>query len=244
MSAPTWLLDGNRARLNLQAFSVLVDADRPVDGLSQLLVADQAWKMASLFSIVGATLSARPPTLVDWYVRGNDLAATYETSHVDAARLDIQWSAAESQNHAPWSARLDMLVSVRTDRLDWQPDVRLQSSVPSSEVRHIAAESPASCTLGRADPAVRCHWFQPSHCTWSLVLMIHPADVLASALEGDGSLPPTSKLIYHLFRPEMLEKGVILRARARALIVSAGVNAEAIAGCYEQFIAADPPLGI
>ena len=34
----------------------------------------------------------------------------------------------------PWLARIDLLVSVRTDRLDWRHDVRLESVLPEVTV--------------------------------------------------------------------------------------------------------------
>jgi hypothetical protein len=41
-----------------------------------------------------------------------------------------------------------------------------------------------------------------------------------------------------------LEKGVILRARARAWFLPSGVDPVAAAACFSDFTAADPPLGV
>jgi hypothetical protein len=75
---------------------------------------------------------------------------------------------------------------------------------------------------------------------WSLAVMIHPADL--SHLELTTA-PAASHLRHQLYRTESLEKGVILRARARAWFLPFGVDRAAVAACLAEFAAADPPLG-
>ena len=85
---------------------------------------------AACWASAGSIQSAATATLADWHVRGDDLIAVYETGQPDAARVDLLWHAARPAAGDPWLARIDLLVSVRTDRLDWRHDVRLESVLP------------------------------------------------------------------------------------------------------------------
>ena len=99
-------------------------------GWRRLSVLDRPWSGGRLLGVTGSIQSAAATTLADWHVRGDDLIAVYETGHPDAARVDLLWHAARPAAGDPWLARIDLLVSVRTDRLDWRHDVRLESVLP------------------------------------------------------------------------------------------------------------------
>ena len=145
----------------------------------------------------------------------------------DAARLDLLWHAARPVAAVPWLARIDLLVSVRTDRLDWRHDVRLESLLPEIT----AVDSMDNAFHGAARG-------------WSLAVMVHPADLGRQKLIAAVELSAANRLQQQLFRTQSLEKGVILRARARAWFLPPDVGRSAMAACFAEFAAADPPLGI
>ena len=228
MDSKCWLLQGRVARLNLRGVSLAFNADCPSAGLAEITVSDWPWSGACLLGVAGSIQSATSPMLTDWHVRGDDLIAAYETGQPDAARVDLLWHAAGPVAGDPWLARIDLLISVRTDRLDWRHDVRLESVLP--EVTAVEKLD----SIGNFFTAAG----------WSLAVMVHPADLSRQVLAAELSPSVTYSLRHQLFRMETLEKGVILRARARAWFLPSGVDGTAVAPCFAEFAAADPPLGI
>ena len=59
---------------------------------------------------------------------------------------------------------------------------------------------------------------------WSLAVMVHPADLGRQELTAEAAPSATRRLRQQLFRTESLEKGVILRGRARAWFLPSGVR--------------------
>ena len=96
------------------------------------------------------------------------------------------------------------------------------------------------------------NWFAVNDWDWSLDLMVHSSDLRGRELKTALGLPGARLLRHELFPTETLEKGVILRARAVALIVHAGAELQALhrymhefgAAKMREFLAADPPLGV
>jgi hypothetical protein len=228
MNPKCWLLQGQVARLELPGFSLAFDAERPAQGLVEMSIIDRPWVGGRLLGVAGSIQSALTTTLTDWHARGDDLIAVYETSQPDAARLDLLWHAVRPGAGDPWLARVDLLVSVRTDRLDWRCDVRLESELPEVTME-VRSDWTGSVFAARV---------------WSLALMVPPADLRSQELTVAGAESANCRLRHQLFRTESLEKGVILRARARAWFLPSGARAAAVAGCFAEFAAADPPLGI
>ena len=230
MPSQTWLLEGNTARLNLLGMRAAVNATQPARGLGSIAVNGHSWPDAQLLGISALALESVSVLLADWHVCGKDLFAVYETGPPDAARIDLCWSAADSSDGHPWLARIDLLASVRTDRLDWQPDITLQSRLRATRPTHLLDAAKARFHALAIGEAI-------------VVEMVHPADFRRGAMQAedrDGIL----YLRHRLFQPESLEIGVILRARACAMFLPGDVDASAVAKCYSDFAAADPPLGI
>jgi len=226
MNPKYWLLEGHVARLNLPPVALVFDGDRPADGLAMISVLDRSWPGGCLLGISGSIQSAAASTLTDWHVRGDDLIAVYETGDPDAARVDLLWHAARPTAEDPWLARLDLLVSVRTDRLDWRHDVRLESVLPEVTAVEECDSLATVFTVG----------------DWSLAVMVHPADLGRQELTAEAGTSATRRLQHRLFQTQSLEKGVILRGRARAWFLPAGVDRSVLAAHFAAFAAADPPL--
>jgi hypothetical protein len=229
MNPNSWLLEGHVARLVLPGVSLAFDADHPADGLAKIVVLDRPWSRGRLLGITGSIQSAAPTALADWHVRGVDLIAAYETGQPDAARVDLLWHAARAAPGDPWLARIDLLVSVRSERLEWRHDVRLESVLPGVTMVEKFAAS--------------VNVFRETTRGWLLAVMVPPADVDRQELTADGETSATCHLRQQLFPTESLERGVVLRARARAWFLPLGVDRAAVAVCFAEFAAADPPLG-
>jgi hypothetical protein len=228
MNPKCWLLEDRVARLNLPGLSLAVDAASPAGGLAAIVVLDRPWSGGRLLGVAGSIQAAATTTLADWHVRGDDLIASYEVGQPDAARFDLHWHAVRPAAGDPWLARLDLLVSVRTDRLDWRHDVRLESFLPEvTAVEEFASRESVFHAAGRG---------------WSLAVMVHPADLCRQELTAESS--GTLRLQQQLFQTQSLEKGVILRARSRAWFLPSGAGRNEVAACFAEFAAADPPLGI
>jgi len=217
-------LEDHVARLDLPGLSLAFDADRPADGLRSFVILNRPWPGGRLIGVTGSIQSSATATLTDWHVRGDDLIAVYETGQPQAARIDLLWHAVQPSAEGAWLGCIDLLVSVRTDCLDWQHDVCLESVLP--EVAAIEDfDSGANVFAARG---------------WSLAIVVHPADLRHHEVTA---APDGSHLRYQLFRIASLEKGVLLRARARAWFLPSSVDKADVAKCLAEFTAADPPLG-
>jgi len=229
MPSKTWLLDDTCARLELPELKATIDSKLPDRGLIALVAQGIDWKDARLLGVSGSALAAAAATRVEWHVRGDDLVAAYEIGPPDAARIDLSWHAATPDTGDPWFARIDLVVSVRTDRLDWRHDVHVEGDLRGAIARR-DTPSCGGCAQFRAD-------------RWTYVEIVHPADLRCDELSTVANDPEGNLLRRRLFLPETLEKGVILRARTRGLFLPAAAAAETITKCYTDFVATDPPLG-
>ena len=168
---------------------------------------------------VSGSIQSAATTLTDWHVRGDDLIAVYETGQPDAARLDLLWHATRPATGDAWLARIDLLVSVRTDRLDWRHDVRLESILPDVNV------------------AEKCGSLENIFAArgWSLALMIHPADLGHQELTAEAAAighPPFTPAVVS---DRMVGEGRDPSRRARAWFLPAGVDGTAMAACFAEF---------
>jgi hypothetical protein len=72
--------------------------------------------------------------------------------------------------------------------------------------------------------------------------MVHPADFTRIDLVAGEREPGVFRLAYDLFSGR-LEKGVILRARLRCVLLPRDGDLSLTAAHYGSWIAAEPPLG-
>ncbi len=222
MPSNIWSIDGDCAQLSLPGLNAQVDSLSPRHGLSKISVRGAAWNEAHLLGVSGAVLKAAG-SRVEWYARENELVAAYETGAPHSARIDLRWQAVAGISGDPWFARIDFVISVRTDRLDWRHDVSAESDI------HGAAKLP-------------CSSFALTK--WEYAEFIHPADLRKDEPANERKFRMACRLHRRLFQTETLEKGVILRARLRGLFFPVGVEPAVMEACYGEFIASDPPLGI
>jgi hypothetical protein len=144
-----------------------------------------------------------------------------------------------------------LIVSVRTELLDSRPELTVRSELAPTEMLRLVDTEAArfepcrreSCSpLGvrRGDPG--CFAFRLPDVPFTYAEMGHPADCFGAIVAATGAGAESVEVRYRLFA-ERLEKGVILRARVRGVVVDRADDLRRVAACYAAFVAAEPPLG-
>jgi hypothetical protein len=223
-----WKLAAAEARLDFAGLLATVDLSRPQLGLCGL---EYRGRRLESTALLGVELpSSKVPPISDVYVRQSDLIVTYTQTPELPFRVQIYWRTAFGPEQQP---AIDLQISVQTSLLDSQPQVTTATLLPDAALRHFAIDG--------ADAPGR-HGYdlvRPADHEVSYVEMLHPADDPAgsSAIQAsaDGG-------IRHRLFASFLEKGVILRARLRGVLLPRQRDAELAAEAYRLFLAAPPPL--
>ena len=229
MQTVAWQCEGHEARLRLAELAASVRADRPGEGLGQVSVLDHPWPGARLLGVAAMSPDGAADPL-DWHLCGTDLAAAYVDSLDPAVRIDLVWRTIRPGGVDRFLAAVDLIVSLRTERLESRPEVVVESLLPGATV-----------TADR--PAADFHWFWRPNLPWSYVQMAHPADLRRDETATEPGPVAATRLRHFLFPPQPLEKGVILRARVRGVFLPREADAKTAAACYDAMVAAEPPLG-
>jgi hypothetical protein len=147
-------------------------------------------------------------------------------------------------------AALELIVSVQTSLLESMPALTVNSDTAVTELLRLTDvnrsrfETIEAQSSSRFDadgsPAPGCYLFRLPLGEFSYAEMVHPADFRGSTLTpADHSRRVRTG--HALFR-QFLEKGVILRARVRGVLVTRTRDAETVALCYRVFAGGEPPL--
>lgn len=115
-----------------------------------------------------------------------------------------------------------------------------QSQIKDFQGQPIQLTSGVPHTMTQAD-ATGCVLFRPAEADWSLVEMVHPLDFEHDELSHDPEHPDHTRLSHRLFT-QPLEKGVLLRARLRAIIIDRADDLETAALRYAEFTNEPPVL--
>jgi len=241
-----WRLDDHRAQLNLGELQAAVDIAQPGIGLHDIILCGTRIAPASLLAARFAGQDPRQPqTVNDCFIRGRDLVVTYAQVFERPVRLQIYWRALGESGAPGCLAAIDVQVSVQTSLLEAWPALVIHSRLPTQSV----------CQLRRDDAARQAHALNDDAATGSKIAgcwlcrlptvgltygeMAHPADVeREEVVTADAG---TIEVSHHLFS-QPLEKGVILRARARGVFVPIADDSRAMAAAYDRFLAAPLPL--
>ncbi len=250
----TWHLSVPTARLQLHSLAATIDLSRPERGIGEVRFAG-----APLTGVVihAVDLPSSPSTAMavpaEGYVRGPDLAAVYEQSQSQPVRVDALWRAVASAAPGSPLAELDLLLSVRTSALHAPSTMSVRSELPANETLRLvdagSAEYETLNTSGEGpwghspDDGPECLLFRIAGSDLSYAEMVHPADFQQSVLSRSEGADGVACIRHHLFGEQPLEKGVILRARVRGLLLARHGDAESAARHYREFVAAEPPLG-
>jgi len=253
MTSPIWQIHEYSASLRLDQFSAKIELDRPDRGLVEVRVgafslANAQWLGVAVPSLAGGIERGGP----DCYQRGPDLIAAYRESQSWPVRVDVVWRAISPAPSSGLVAGVDLIVSVHTELLDSRPELAVRSDLAPTEILRLV-EAPSACF----EPCRResclpltfesgggpgCFVFRLPGVPLSYAEMSHPADFRGAVLAPSGTGPAMVEVRHRLFA-QRLEKGVILRARVRGVVVDRAQDLRSVAACYAAFAAAEPPLG-
>lgn len=239
---PSWTLTATDATLHIARFQARLNLARPDEGLHVVAWDDAAGTADRLLAVRLAGGESAAPLLPDGhYLRGADLVAAYGESAQRPLQTDIVWRALDG-------AGVELIVSVRTSLWDSRPMLDVVSAVAADEVLGLDAGgflTPLASGLGSEttweSPQPGCLVYRLAGSACSYVEMVHPVDFRHGLVRRPGAPSAPAEVTYRLF-PDSLEKGVILRARLRGLLLARRDDAARAATLYAAFAAGEPPL--
>lgn len=178
---------------------------------------------------------------------GSRLHVTYDAVEPFPVRTEAAWSVALSPRNAV-EAVIDAVLTVGTENLRAQPRFSVRSEVTVIQVLVAEAEHPSQDILWK--PWTPRESLDQVNSTIVLLRLpggklsyleiAHPADCHSSSLVSHGQ--SAVRLERTLFA-STLEKGVILRARLRGVLLDRVDDTAHAASTYAEFIESEPPLG-
>jgi hypothetical protein len=138
---------------------------------------------------------------------------------------------------------------MQTDLLDSHPRISVTTSLPALELWRLTSLEKAEfkqVSLTKAEPQ-QVHYSQGPGCylwrlsgdRWSFAEMLLPSDFHSTEIRSDGA--GMFSLSHRLFE-RSLEKGVILKARVRGVLLDRGRDAVCTLEWYRHLLQSDPPL--
>jgi len=213
----SWTISGTTAVATLGEYQVMVDASIPRSGVSWSSTAKNAFQGSTLQFVEPASAKS-PPVLVDLYVRGSDLVATYDQLPGAEVQPQLYWRLL--QDDSLQAVGVQLLISMQTSLLDSEPKCTVESKLPeartaiwdfiSQDRLGSQPDQPFSVKL----PAIstgRVTWFSVPKQAQSYIEVIYPDDFVSQQVSLGK--------IESCFFAEHLEKGVIRRGRIAGWIV-------------------------
>jgi hypothetical protein len=253
MSMPAWELDQQTARLRLERILARLVLARPDRGLHDVRLETRSLADAELLAVAfPSSAKGEARCSFECHQRGRDLIAAYHESLSWPVCVDTVWRAIRPAEASGMLGGVDLIASVRTALLDTWPELAVRSRVSAVEVMRLADAEAARFEPCGGIPDSECvvdsaagpclFVFRLPGLPFSYAEMTHPADFQGTVLAPSRDAAAVVETRHRLFA-EHLEKGVILRARVRGVVLERAQDLQAAAACYAEFAAADPPLG-
>lgn len=247
--ASYWTWQEHGARLSVACCDAVIACDAPGEGLGEVRVDRAPLPGARLLGFAMTPSPAPPgPVRVAAHLRASDFVAAYEETPGWPFRVDALWRAGELRAGAARAGCVELVLSLCTSLLDARPRLSAQSDLPGAEALRWsgAGFEPVSApwrsgAMGEAPDAPRCLLVRFGQAEWSYAEMVHPADAGATEIAVVGPGRGLLRVRHHLF-PEPLEKGVLLRARVRGLVLPRPEDERLAAEGYRAFAASAHPL--
>lgn len=242
-----WQLAGTSAVWTSPELFARVDLLHPEAGLHDVRVREQPLSGASFLRVETQHAGKGKESLLDAYVRGCDLIATFAQTPARPIRPQIYWRALAHENGQQLGG-LELIVSTQTSLLDADTSLTTWSCVPAGEVLqlrdHLAAQFSRLISLPTevtTENGPGLFLFRPPHADWSYVEMVYPTDFAAARLLAEEGATGLVRLTNTLFA-ERLEKGVIRRGRIRGVFLARSGDESAALAVYDSFVASPLPL--
>lgn len=232
--------DPRRAIYKSADLSFALDILRPCDGLQDLQFNEN-----TVSGLTSLQISPEPPTpksgetVIESYVRGDDLLVNYAQTPARTARPQIEWTSIHTADVHGVQATIAMYTSL----LDSDPTVRTRSVFPAgSLVQPLADGSGEVHELSAGDQvqadSLSAFIFRPEGADWSYAEILFPSDFQGAAIvkSSDGLA-----MEFSLF-PEFLEKGVIRKGRIQALFLQRSNDVATVLAAHERLANAPAPL--
>ena len=240
-----WQLSGTTADWNSPPLAARVDLLAPGVGLQNLCIDSVPLPGASLLCLRTPEQDSAE-TLVDVYVRQDDLVATYAQTAARPVRPQIYWRGLPAA--AGRLGGCELIVSAQTSLLGVDPALSITSLLPTSNVRRLCDEQAAhfepfnpSVGIVAVDSGPGAFLIRAPNAAWSYLELIYPSDFARATLAWDAASQRAVRLTSFLF-PESLEKGVIRRARIRGLFLPRSGDEAAALAAYREFVDSPLPL--
>ena len=247
----TWQIGAQSAEVRCADLSAKLDFSQAARGLYDVRWSDQALIGGDLLGVRLAERSACgqivPSTrwlVADCYSRAADLVVTFAAEGASPVRWQVYWTASVMIVAGECCPMFDVRVSVQTSALDTHLECLLSSRLPGWEASRLAVggAAEASCFLLRPNNAPVASLAAGTGAiaaAGTYIEMVHPADIRNTELAAEAADAPS--LQHHLFDTD-LEKGVIVRARARGLVVPRARDVEIASAAWQAFVSEPPPL--
>ena len=246
-----WHAENSTVRLQLARLSGVVDPLNPAAGIGQLrLDRSPLLDMRVLGVELPAAETSVAASIVEYYVRGGDLVATYAETPARPVRAQIYWHAADGFDRG--IAAVELIASVQTSLLDSRPELTTESKLVAREALQLrdsrraefAPIGPAGVDSDTNEQPERahCYLFRLASEQVSYAEMVHPADAQHSSCRISTSGADLEVQLRHRLFAERLEKGVILRARVQGVWLDREDDQAAAARHYASFATGQLPL--
>ncbi len=211
-----WQLDGSKASFRSTHLTGRLDVEVPAAGVTDLAVAIHPDRPRTSIdaAIMKLMLPDGAPLLIDAYVRGIDLVATYSESPNHPCQSRIYWRVESEADYFG----IQILISVQTPLLDAYPDLKIVSQLTQNATRidHGVAVAPLPgldlCYAELADDS----------------------NLASTEVQGN-------RITSSLF-PGSLEKGVIRSARILGCFLAREAGDELASSLQRRYARSAPPL--
>ncbi len=249
MTSLAWQQEEHTIRASFGPLRATLDVAAPWRGFVDLCVGSHQLPGAALLGVVLPSASLPSATApADCCVRSGELALSYRPA-ASSLQIDTLWRVLADDDPLTIT-RLDLIVSVRTEQLETEADIAVQSVLPCREMLRLApthagqfalldADSPHTLRPGDGESCLLCRL--PGG-ELSYVEMLHPADFSLDRVQRSAQGRFSGAKIMHRLFPQRVEKGVILRARLRTALVPCHDDVQHAAALFAAFVAADPVL--
>ncbi len=225
-----------------------LDPQHPERGLTVRGLDSRFWENARLFGFQARS------TFSEAYTRGDDLVLTGQPLGDEGVRTVVYYrspaSATSASAHIAGDC-LDVQFSVQTDRLDENPRMWVEHRFEAPRVLGLDGSSDWTPTAGQAARELSpeqggCLLLVAADETMGCGLIAHPDDVVAVELVAEDSAAVRRLVVRQALFPDRLEKGVLVRARLRLVILPPSEVRETavrrVRAAFEDLLAMPLPL--